>query len=267
MRNELADVFKHTRQFYKVDSNLIECCEKTKSNQKFYKSHIDIPCNKNRFDTSMNIIVSKKRTFQAAEQYSKNGQKVAVLNFANSFSPGGGVVEGARAQEECLCRISTLYDSLTSFEMMEKFYQPHRTTLDDLGTDDVIYSPEVMVFKTDTDMPELLPETEWYKADVMTCAAPCLGWNAVSITEEEIKKLHYSRAKQILDVAAANEVDVVVLGAFGCGAFRNPPEVVAEVYKEILNDYSHAFKTVEFAIYCGSYETKNYQVFNRVINS
>lgn len=90
------------------------------------------------------------------------GEKVAVLNFANSFNAGGGVVYGARAQEECLCWISTLYDSLISQEMQIKFYKTHCANGNDLATDDIIYTPNVFVFKTDTDEPELRPETECF---------------------------------------------------------------------------------------------------------
>ena len=69
------------------------------------------------------------------------------------------------------------------------------------------------------------------------------------------------RAKHILTVAIANKVDILVLGAFGCGAFENNPEVVARAFFDALEDYNCCFDLVEFAVYCRPYETENYQAF------
>lgn len=71
-----------------------------------------------------------------------------------------------------------------------------------------------------------------FYADVLTCAAPCLEPNIKTISYEDLRKIHISRARHILDVACKYKADVLILGVFGCGAFRNPPEIVAEVYKK-----------------------------------
>ena len=42
---------------------------------------------------------------------------------------------------------------------------------------------------------------------------------------------------RILDVAVLNGDEVVILGAFGCGAFQNMPEMVARAAKEVIADY------------------------------
>ena len=261
----LAKIFLDTQELYNTNSKLIAACEYSRSNQMFVGANESIDCEVNRFDADCKILVSKKRSFEAAEDYARKGDKVAVLNFANSFNPGGGVVHGARAQEECLCRVSTLYDSLVSKEMLEKFYKPHCKTENDLATDDIIYTPKVLVFKSDTAEPKLRPESEWFYADVITCAAPCLEPDMQGITCEELKKLHASRARHILGVACKYEADVLILGAFGCGAFSNPPEIVAEVYKNVLSDYLHAFKAIEFAVYCNEWDSKNYEVFKKTL--
>ena len=61
------------------------------------------------------------------------------------------------------------------------------------------------------------------------------------------------------------ECEVLILGAFGCGAFANPPEIVAKVFKEALEIYGKYFETVEFAVYCAEEETRNYMIFKEVL--
>ena len=102
------------------------------------------------------------------------GKKVAVLNFASATNPGGGVTRGASAQEECLCRCSGLYSSLNVPETWDLFYTPHRKSKNPIHNDDIIYTPSVTVFKTDTVNPALMQEKDWYKVDIITCAAPNL---------------------------------------------------------------------------------------------
>ena len=186
-------------------------------------------------------------------------------------------MKGSGAQEECLCRCSDLYLCLNSGEAWDSFYLPHREAHNPLHNDDIIYTPDVVVFKSDTAYPELLPEEEWYEVNVITCAAPNLrscpgnaynvgdGSEPATITEEELFQMHMKRLRRILDVAALKGNEVVILGAFGCGAFANDPEVVAKAVKEVLPEYLYAFRTVEFAVYCSPRDEENYRVFERVI--
>ena len=127
---------------------------------------------KARFEDEAKIVVSTKRTFEAAAGYA--GQKVAVHNFASATNPGGGVTRGSSAQEECLCRCSGLYFCLSVPEMMKGFYYPHRNAKNPINNADFIYTPDVPVFKTDTNTPRLMDEKDWYDVDVITCAAPNL---------------------------------------------------------------------------------------------
>ena len=260
-RNTLAEIFADTRSLCRTNAALSAACARSREVHSFYQASEKIGCVRERFESEVEVIVSRKRTFEAAEAHARAGMKVAALNFANSYEPGGGVVHGARAQEECLCRVSTLYDSLSSPEMMERFYLPHRKAGDDLATDDIIYTPSVIVFKSDTAEPHLRPEPEWFSADVITCAAPHLRHGSPAPNADALLKMHESRGRRILDAACKHGADAVVLGAFGCGAFSNPPEVVAAAYKNLLPDYRRAFRAIEFAVFCRDFETQNYDVF------
>lgn len=177
---------------------------------------------------SCDVEVVADTTFSAARKYLRNGNKqkrVAVLNFANPHYAGGGVEHGAMAQEECLCRSSNLYPCLFASCAQAEYYQFHRNRADHLFTDRVVYTPNVVVFKDDQPVPQLLPREQWFRVDVLTCAAPYLG-EPVHITPSDLKALFKSRIREICRVAMEHQVTTVVFGAFGCGAFRNPPELV-----------------------------------------
>lgn len=143
--------------------------------------------------------------------------------------------------------------------------------------DDCIYTPGVVVFKSDTDYPQLLPEEKWYSVNVLTCAAPNLrerpsnemnagdGDAAVHISGEDLQALHEKRMRRVLEIAWAKGNEVVILGAFGCGAFRNPPAVVAQAMKTVIQEYRMRFETIEFAVYCPTKYDTNYRVFQQVL--
>ncbi len=275
MREDNIEIFQDTERLCKTEPDLVQAIKKSSENQKLFFENDSIECDKKRFDGNARIVVTKKRTYEAASVY--KGQKVAVLNFASASNPGGGVVNGSNAQEEALCRCSTLYFNLNENLNWQKFYLPHRRAADPLHNDDIIYTPDVVVFKSDTSYPKLMQQNLWQKVNVITCAAPNLrerpsnsyntgdGNTSVTISDSELQALHEKRAKKILDVAALYQNDVVILGAFGCGAFRNKPEVVANAYKNVLCEYNHAFNVIEFAVYCSPRDESNFQVFKKIL--
>ncbi|MBS7295848.1 MAG: TIGR02452 family protein, partial [Treponema sp.] len=113
--------------------------------------------------------------------------------------------------------------------------------------------------------------------NVITCAAPNLrerpsnGFNsgdgnrAVKISDSELEKIHIKRGRKILEAATANKNEVVILGAFGCGAFMNKPEVVANAYKKIIEEFKNAFETIEFAVYCSPRDESNFKIFSDIL--
>ena len=92
--------------------------------------------------------------------------------------------------------------------------------MNSLYNDDCIYSPRITVLKSDTALPKLLTENEWYNVDVITCAAPNPNsqYDNIRISDKDLKELHKKRARRILDIAVSEGEDVIILGAFGCGA-------------------------------------------------
>lgn len=139
---------------------------------------------------------------------------------------------------------------------------------DNLHTDACIYSPDIIICKSDTDFPERLPAEEWHKVDVISCAAPNLRREPVNqYNPEKLYDLHLRRAKGILNTAAIHGVDILITGAFGCGAFANDPHTVAEAWRDAVSDYGKIFSAIEFAVYCRPYETDNLKIFERIIGA
>ena len=231
------------------------------------------------YDDPAIIKVTNRDTFTAAKEYaniinSTNEGFVGVLNFASSTNPGGGVTKGSTAQEECLCRCSNLYLTLYQEKCIREYYNINKKYMSNLGSDAIIYVRNVYVFK-DKDY-NMLPVEDRFYVDVLTCAAPNLRENPrnqyntdaseekLTLTDEELYNIHVKRARNILNVAIKNEDDYLILGAFGCGAFRNNPEIVAKAYKDVLQDYMYCFKVIDFAIIDGKY-SNNYEIFKRVL--
>jgi len=209
------------------------------------------------------VTVVEDTTFHCAQGL-LGGGKVAILNFANAFTPGGGIKRGAPSQEECLCRSSNLYEGLTLPYLLRNYYKYNSKNTGDLGVDSVIYHPSVTVIKSDDDLPVLLKQP--FCVDVLTCAAPYYNPDRKKpIPPDKLEEAFSHRIRNILEVAIANDVDVLVLGAFGCGAFNNPPGMVAQCFREYLidRDYACFFKQVVFAIKRGG---SNYQVFREILN-
>lgn len=175
--------------------------------------------------------------------------KTAILNCANPHFPGGASDKGGLGPEETLCRSTNLYPCLCHPRITEGFYKVHRASADRDFTDRVIYTPEVMVFKDERQVPEALPRKKWFKLDVISCAAPYMAKRPcpnLKVLKVVLKK----RIRNIMEVAMDQQVDVLVIGPFGCGAFGNPPEIVAKAFKEVLleNRYRSSFVRVVFAI-------------------
>lgn len=231
--------------------------------------------------SSAQIILSGKGSFEAARTYAGNRQ-VAVLNFASYTQPGGGVEAGVRTQEESLCRCSTLFAVINSRYMHEYFYNHSVRYLTegwDIFQCEVLhkcryyssalsYAPDILVFKDDKNGNPLLEEKDRFLVDVITSAAPripkALRGKLSETQQKALFNVYCERAEMILGTAARKHADVLILGAYGCGAFNNPPELVAKAFAQVTQKYKDCFETVEYAIYPGA-RSSNYQVFKNVL--
>lgn len=81
----------------------------------------------------------------------------------------------------------------------------------------------------------------------------------------ELLAIHKARGQKILQIAAAHGTDILILGAFGCGAFRNPPKIVARAYRELLDQFDGHLRRAEFAVYCPPHDSQNYETFRAVM--
>lgn len=264
-REEMIRVFHDTENMIKEHPLLQKAVKRTIENTRLYTSDetIDLPPNPN-FQTA--IAVTTNRSFQAAHALRSRypTDHIAVLNFASATTPGGGVLTGARAQEESLCRCSTLYPCLNTPYLSQNYYAIHRNMNSRLYSDMCIYSPKVTVVKKDINIPVASPENAWFDVDVITCAAPNLRHNRSFITVEQQYDIHCRRARRILSIAAAKKASILVLGAFGCGAFQNDPFAVAKAYHDVLDEFTGYFRHVEFAIFSAAEEKNNSTTFQKI---
>lgn len=203
-----------------------------------------------KYDT--NIMVIDKTTTQAIYWYKELG-KLAALNFASYKNPGGRFLEGSSAQEECLCHDSILYNVLSSF--IEDFYKPNLKRLNNaLYQSNLIYTPNVLFDDGKFGMTY---------CDIITCAAPnrTAAKRYKNISDETINSHMVDRIDHVLFAAYDNNVETLILGAFGCGVFGNDPHTVASIFKKLLTTkYEGCFETVIFAIPSG----ENYDKFKEV---
>lgn len=205
---------------------------------------------------------------RSLEQPKAHPNKVLVLNFANPVRPGGGVRHGAKAQEEDLCRKSTLLASLESPEAAP-FYATHRASGSPLASDAIILSPDVEIIRDENGT--LLNDS--LVVSVLTCAAPMANTKERP-APNTLEKILYDRIMGILHVAAAYQYHYLVLGAWGCGAFGNDAKQVSRLFFQALKNFRRGtnthigyFRAVVFAVLDHSRSQYNFKCFEEQFRS
>jgi uncharacterized protein (TIGR02452 family) len=201
--------------------------------------------NQGSFATSFEV--ANETTFSALQRLDGKGGHIGCLNFASAKNPGGGFLTGAQAQEEALARSSALYPCLLK---APEYYERNRANRSTIYLDLLIYSPLVPFFRDDAGILLERPVL----ASVITAPAPNAG--AVMQNEPQnvqaIEPALLRRAELVLQVAKTHGIESLVLGAWGCGVFRNDPKMVATVFADLLKPqgtFAGAFAKVVFAVF------------------
>lgn len=168
-----------------------------------------------------------------------------ILNFASARNPGGGFSTGAEAQEESLARSSGIYPCLTKH--FDAFFVPHRQAASGAYTDAAIYSPGVPVIRDSQGALLDVP----YDADFVTAAAPNRGamQRGGAGADKAAEAALQERAARVLQIFAEHSTADIVLGAWGCGVFKNDPRTVATIFRKLLEGrFKGVFRRVIFAV-------------------
>lgn len=201
---------------------------------------------RNAGDGPPRLELTAEKTAEAARRLvEREGERhVAALNFASGTNAGGGFLTGAQAQEEDLARCSALYPCL---EPQRTYYQANRAA-GPLYTDHVIYSPAVPFFRAESGAWLETP----FALSIVTAPAPNAGAAArETALAARVDDVLARRARRVLAVAAAYGHRCLILGAWGCGVFRNDPAQVAAAFTTALAEptLAGAFERVVFAVY------------------
>ena len=235
--------------------------------------------------TETKLSVVNNDCLVVGKQMQDEGLNPAVLNMASAYRPGGGVLNGARAQEECIFRRSNLFMSLYLFDrqMYDMVIEPNMDGMYELNfiqqgypMDENfggIYSADVTVFKDG--------KYEWLHNPYQTAFISVAAMNvnralrqgenilvdgrlsdrAVAITKNKIRTIYR--------IGILHGHDSLVLGAWGCGAFGNPPEQMAQLFIDVLNEdeFRGRYKDIRVAIIEDhNSKGRNYQTFKNVID-
>ena len=259
LRNMRADVFKHT--VFLVQQGYYFNEEQKKINfpdartmmagTEFY----DSPQTVHHIPTMINETIVKVENIDcllAAKNLLNEGYHPAVLNMASRQNPGGGVQNGAGAQEENLFRRSILFQSLYQFAPFASNFGLHKSKhqypLDrNFGG---IYTPHATVFRgTEQDGYPLL-DTPYQMSFIAVAGInrPALA-SPERIAPELVEPIK-NKIRTIFRIGLLHGHDSLVLGALGCGAFRNPPSHIARLFHEVMEEkeFKNKYRLLLFAI-------------------
>lgn len=196
--------------------------------------------------------VRNERSLSAARRVTADGHtNPVVLNFASAKNPGGGFLRGSDAQEESLARCSGLYFCIKDGQM----YADNRCNASGGGClylHAMLYSPSVPVLRGDRSDDKFLDPGQRFIVSFISAPAVNAGIARQRGTpQDEILSTMRERIRRVLAVAVLHGHDAIVLGAFGCGVFRNEPEDVAAAFAGMLlpgGPFEGAFARVVFAV-------------------
>lgn len=254
-RQRLTDIFQQTirivneGRYINAHSEIVVLGDdlEMRKNTIYYSKKFtvnDMPCKICKTE----ITVVNNDSINAGLDIQRKGYNQVILNFANPQTAGGGVLRGSRAQEETIFRRTNLYRSLYQFMPDAERYKVRKNwrqyPMDkNFGG---IYTPYAAVFR-DTDYSLLSKPEKISFVSVAAMNRPRLvdGEIAPELIEGTLNKI-----RTILRIGLYNGHDSIILGAFGCGAFQNPPKHIALLFKQVINEpeFRNKYKKIVFAI-------------------
>lgn len=247
------DTIKYVEWYYQ---DKLDEIEKTRKMTVVYKNFIERPKIDSKRKTE--IIVVNDDTLNCVQDMILDNMvsNPLVLNMASWRRPGGGWRSGANAQEEDLFRRSDYYLYLEDKNIMDLY---------PLGMKMSIYTPRVFVFKGGAPNYDIYKKKSRFSASFLAMAAisnPKLIKERLSLKDEQ---LTLSKIRHIFNVALENKHDSLVLGALGCGAYNNPPQHIAELFKKVIAEYDGVFQTIVFPVL--SFKSNpNFSIFKSVLS-
>jgi len=210
-------------------------------------------------------LVLAQKKYQELKENGDAAPRILVLNLASATHPGGHTRKGAGAQEEDLCRRTSLLLSLES-KNAKKYYDYNNARKTRMGSDAVLLSPYVDVVKNSS--AETLAEP--FPISVMSCGAPMVRLGLEGMSQQEYEEMLCKRIQGILLVAASQNYRHLILGAFGCGVYGNDAATVSDLFARAIRsltyagkDSSRLFSTIDFAVLCPPDRDYNYREFCR----
>ncbi|MCD8384212.1 MAG: TIGR02452 family protein [Clostridiales bacterium] len=210
-------------------------------------------------------LVLAQKQYQHLKSAGDPAPKILVLNLASATRPGGQTRNGASAQEEDLCRRTSLLLSLES-EGAKRYYDYNNARKTRMGSDGVLLSPNVEVIKDASS--ETLAQP--FPISVMSCAAPMVRLGLEGMSQQAYEEMLYKRIQGMLLVAASQGYHHLILGAFGCGVYGNDAALVSDLFARAIREFTFVgkdsgqlFDSIQFAVLCRPGKDYNYKEFCR----
>ena len=235
----------------------------TKNSELWMQKDLDVLVQKNNFPLNFSNTKMEMRqesvidTIFALQKDGTNGERIGILNFASAYNPGGGFINGSMAQEEAMAYASDLYFQ----QQGSDYYKINKNEKSKLYTDTAIFSK--VTFFRDSNF-YLVPEP--YAVNVITC--PAVNMSAISDSDaKRANDVMYERMKKILSLFAEKSCSTIVLGAWGCGVFRNCPRRIAKNWNQLLRDekMQQYFEQIIFTVLASSKEIDTLKAFNALV--
>lgn len=165
-------------------------------------------------------------------------KKLAVLNCASYFRPGGGFLKGNISQEECLCFNSALFPILEKSGVYDERLQ--RKDIKPEYQSEIMCTPYVPFFKG-KDL------NDKFYVDVISVSPP--NKNRKGVTNDIIQTAIKERLENVFLSAAIQDTDCLILHGWGCSNMNfKMIRYIIDTFNDLLSRYKNLFDKIVFTI-------------------